>query len=65
VWARCLEDLGPLSVGRVWIGKAKGTLSHGVSVNRAEFERERGGDEFADRLIRRTNVCHQLLGPGE
>jgi hypothetical protein len=24
----------------VWIGRAKGTLSHGVSVNRAEIERE-------------------------
>jgi len=24
----------------VWIGMAKGTLSHGVSVNRAEIERE-------------------------
>jgi hypothetical protein len=40
VWVRCLEDLGLLSVGRVWIGIAKGTLSHGVSVNRAEIERE-------------------------
>ena len=37
---RCLEDLSPLSVGRVWIGRAKGTLSHGVSVNRAKIERE-------------------------
>ena len=45
---RCLEDLGPLSVGRVWIGRAKGTLSHGVSVNRAKIERDYGGDEFAD-----------------
>jgi hypothetical protein len=35
-------------VGRVWIGSAKGTLSHGVSVNRAEIERELGGDGFAD-----------------
>jgi len=32
--------LGLLSVGRVWIGMAKGTLSHGVSVNRAEIERD-------------------------
>jgi hypothetical protein len=40
VWVRCLEDLGPLSVGRVWIVRAKGTLSHGVSVNRAKIERE-------------------------
>jgi hypothetical protein len=24
----------------VWIGRAKGTLSHGVSVNRAKIERE-------------------------
>ena len=39
-WVRCLEDLHPLSVGRVWIGRAKGTLSHGVSVNRTLIERE-------------------------
>jgi len=48
VWVRCLEDLGPLSVGRVWIGRAKGTLSHGVSVNRAKIERELGGAGFVD-----------------
>ena len=35
-------------MGRVWIGRAKGTLSHGVSVNRAEIEREQGGDGFVD-----------------
>ena len=45
---RCLEDLSPLSVGRVWIGMAKGTLSHGVSVNRAKIERDYGGDGFVD-----------------
>ena len=45
---RCEEDLGLLSVGRVWIGRAKGTLSHGVSVNRAKIERDYGGDGFAD-----------------
>jgi hypothetical protein len=45
---RCLEDLGLLSVGRVWIGRAKGTLSPGVSVNRAKIERDYGGDGFAD-----------------
>ena len=48
MWVRCLEDLGPLSVGRVWIGRAKGTLSHGVSVNRAKIERDSGGDGFVD-----------------
>jgi hypothetical protein len=32
--------LSPLGVGRVWIVRSKGTLSHGVSVNRAEIERE-------------------------
>lgn len=37
---RCSEDLHPLSVGRVWIGRSKGTLSHGSSVNRATIERE-------------------------
>jgi hypothetical protein len=37
---RCLEDLHPLSVGRVWIDRSKGTLSHGSSVNRALIERE-------------------------
>ena len=40
VWVRCVEDLTLLSVGRVWIDRAKGTLSHGVSVNRANNERE-------------------------
>lgn len=35
-------------MGRVWIGKAKGTLSHGVSVNRAKIERDSGGDGFVD-----------------
>ena len=45
---RCEEDLGLLSVGRVWIGMAKGTLSHGVSVNRAKIERDYGGDGFVD-----------------
>ena len=49
---RCLEDLSPLSVGRVWISRSKGTLSHGSSVNRALIERARGGravliDSFA------------------
>jgi hypothetical protein len=27
---------------------AKGTLSHGVSVNRAKIERDSGGDGFVD-----------------
>ena len=35
-------------MGRVWIGMAKGTLSHGVSVNCAKIERDSGGDGFVD-----------------
>ena len=35
-----LRRFEPSKRGRVWIGMAKGTLSHGVSVNRANNERE-------------------------
>ena len=55
-------------MGRVWISRSKGTLSHGSSVNRGSIERAKGGmalliDSFAAPMFA-TNCWVLAPGPG-